>query len=113
MTKKQHDFCVAYVECRNPREASITAGYTESFSKTKSYALLKNPAIKDKITTLSESYYKNQFDELGLKAIKSLSDVIENTEAPSTQLSSIKYVLGVIGVTDKPSGTGIIESGIS
>ncbi len=110
MTKRQHDFCIAYVVCRNPKEACITAGYTEAYSRTKSYALLKNPAIKDKIATLSESYYKEQFQELAIKSIKKLAGVVEDSESRSTQLQAIKYVLGEAGVTEQDEKqTGVIE----
>ena len=109
MTKRQHDFCIAYVECRSPKEACITAGYTEAYSRTKSYALLKNPAIQEKITTLSESYYKNHFEEIGLKAIKNLSDVIDDAENRPTQLSAIKYVLSAVGATSDDAKSGVIE----
>ena len=109
MTKRQHDFCMAYVVSRNPREASIIAGYSETYSRTKSYTLLKTPAIKDKITTLSEKYYKNKFEEIGLTAIKNLSDVIEDSENRATQLNAIKYVLDTIDVTDKDSDASVIQ----
>jgi len=110
MTKRQHDFCIAYVVCRNPKEACIIAGYTEAYSKTKSYALLKKPAIKDKITTLSESYYKEQFQELATKSIKELAGVIEDVENRSSQLKAIQYVLSQAGVAEQDDKqTGVIE----
>ncbi len=109
MTKRQHDFCIAYIKTRNPREACMSVGYSVAYSKSKSYLLLKNPEIKEKIDHLSETYYKNQFQELALKSIKKLSDVIEDDESRTTQLNGIKYVLGVVGVADKDTDTGVIE----
>jgi len=108
MTKRQHNFCVAYTMCRNVKEACITAGYTETYSRTKGYSLLKNPAIKEEIATLSEKYYKNKFQELALDAVSTLKDVLDNEMAPSSQLAAVKYVLqeaGVAGQDDTESGT--------
>ena len=76
MTSQQHDFCVAYVACRNVREASIKAGYSESFSTSKAYNLLKEPEIMDKITDLEKSYYQEQFKDLALDSVKNLKDII-------------------------------------
>ena len=99
MTKRQHDFCIAYVATRNPKTASIVAGYTETYSRTKSYTLLKNPAIMEEIATLSEKYYKTQFEELALVAVKELNSIITDSENRSSQLRGIMYILDVTGVT--------------
>ncbi len=110
MTKRQHDFCIAYVVCRNPKEACITAGYTEAYSRTKSYNLLKKPELKELISTLTDDHYKNHFQEIATKAIKELSEVVQDSENRSTQLQAIKYVLGEAGVTEQDEKqTGVIE----
>lgn len=105
MTKRQHDFCIAYVACRNVKEACITAGYTEAYSKTKGYTLLKNTAIMEEIATLSEKFYRSQFEELAVKAVKELNSVITDSENRSSQLRAIMYILDVTGVT--PESVGI------
>lgn len=99
MTKRQHDFCIAYVATRNPKTASIVAGYTETYSRTKSYTLLKKPEIIEEIATLSEKYYKTQFEELALTAIKELNSVITDSENRSSQLRGIMYILETSGIT--------------
>ncbi len=109
MTGRQQKFCAEYVTSRNPQKASLEAGYSASFSTSKSYQLLKNPEIIEKIAELSEKYYRTQFEELGLKAIKTLSNVLENPDSPSTQLNSIKYILGVLGVGDVENNSGTIS----
>ncbi len=61
------------------------------------------------VTNLSTEHYKNMFEQVGLSAIKNLSDVVEDSENRASQLSAIKYVLNVIGVTDKDTENGEIQ----
>ncbi len=110
MTKRQHDFCIAYVACRNPREACITVGYTETYSRTKSYALLKSPAIQDKIATLTETYYKTQFQDLSLVSVKKLGAILNNDEDRSTQLRAIKMIFQLARVIDRHGDVEKVES---
>ena len=109
LTKRQHDFCIAYVESRNISKSAMVAGYSSSYAKSKSHLLLKNPAILEQVTHLSESYYKNHFEQIGLTAIKNLSDVVSDAENRPTQLSAIKYVLDAVGATADDSKNGTIE----
>ena len=110
MTGRQQKFCAEYVVSRNPKEASLTAGYSVSFSKSKSYQLLKNPEIIEKITDLSEKYYKTKFQELALDAVSTLKDVMQNELSPSSQLQAVKYILSEAGVAEQDEKqTGIIE----
>ena len=101
MTKRQHYFCIKYVECRNPQEASIRAGYSKAYSLTKSYNLLKKPEVKELISTLTDDHYKNHFQEIATKAIKKLSEVVQDSENRSSQLQAIKYVLSEAGVAEQ------------
>ena len=110
MTKRQHDFCIAYVECRSPKEACITAGYTEAYSRTKSYALLKKPEVQELISTLTEDHYKSHFEEIATKAIKELSGVVQDSENRATQFKAIQYVLAKAGVTEQDDNqAGVIS----
>ena len=110
MTGRQHKFCEEYVISRNPQEASLIAGYSLSFSKSKSYQLLKNPEIIEKITDLSEKYFKTKFQELALDAVSTLKDVLENELSPASQLQAVKYVLSEAGVAEQDEKqTGVIE----
>lgn len=107
LTKRQHDFCIAYVENRNIYKSAIDAGYSTSYAKSKGHLLLKNPAILEHVTHLSETHYQKHFEQIGLTAIKNLSDVVSDAENRSTQLSAIKYVLSAIGAgaTEDDAGT--------
>ena len=110
LTKKQTDFILHYVNSRNIFQSAIDAGYSPSYAKSKSHELLKNPLISEKITNLTESYYKEQFQELATKSIKALAGVIEDDESRSSQLQAIKYVLNEAGFTEQAdSTTGTIE----
>ena len=101
MTPRQHKFCEAYIETRNPREASLMAGYSPAFAKTKSYALLKNDKVREKIATLETEYYQNHFKELALKSINTLSEVLDNELSPASQLAAIRFILEQAGVSNK------------
>ncbi len=108
MTARQIRFCEEYIKSRNPQKASLAVGYSASFSKTKSYQLIKNTAIKDKISTLEDRYYKEEFQKLALEAVSTLKDVLSNELSPSSQLQAIKYILHEAGLAeqdDKQSGT--------
>jgi phage terminase small subunit len=110
LTKKQTDFIIHYVESRNIFQSALLAGYSQTFAKSRSHELLKNPAIAEKITNLTESYYKEQFQELAIMSIKALAGVIEDTESRSTQLQAIKYVLNEAGLAEQDEKqTGTIE----
>jgi len=110
LTKKQSDFILHYVESRNIFQSAIDAGYSPTYAKSRSHELLRNPFIKEQITHLTESYYKQQFEELATKSIKELAGVIEDSENRSTQLQAIKYVLSEAGATEQPnSEAGTIE----
>ena len=110
LTKKQTDFIIHYVESRNIFQSAIDAGYSLTYAKSRSHELLKNPAIAEKITHLTESYYKEQFQELATKSIKALAGVIEDIESRSTQLQAIKYVLNEAGLAEQDEKqTGTIE----
>ena len=110
LTKRQHEFCIAYVESRNISKSAMVAGYSNSYAKSKSHLLLKNPAILEQVTHLSKSYYKTHFEEIATTAIKELSDVVQDSENRATQFKAIQYVLAKAGVTEQvDSKTGTIE----
>lgn len=110
LTKRQSDFILHFVETRNAFQSAIDAGYSKTFAKSKSHELLKNPAIKETIAHLTESYYKEQFQELATKSIKSLAGIIEDDQNRSSQLQAIKYVLSEAGVAEQDEKqTGVIE----
>ena len=110
LTKRQSDFILHYVESRNTVQSAVDAGYSISYAKSKGHLLLKNPLIKEQITHLTESYYKEQFQELASKSIKNLSDVIEDSENRGSQLRAIQYVLSQAGVAEQDEKqTSVIE----
>ncbi len=103
------EFAVHYAVTKNATEACRLAGYSEKYAISKSHLLLKNAEVMEIVTNLSIEYYKNMFEQVGLTAIKNLSDVVTDSENRATQLSAIKYVLNVIGVTDKDTENGEIQ----
>ena len=110
LTKKQNDFILYYVKSRNIFQSAIDAGYSITYAKSRSHELLKSPLISEQITNLTESYYKEQFQELATKSIQALVGVIEDEGNRSTQLQAIKYVLSEAKITEQTdSQTGIIE----
>lgn len=110
LTKRQSDFILHFVESRNIFQSAIDAGYSKSYAKSKSHELLKHPLIQEQITHLTESYYKEQFQELATKSIKSLAGIIEDDQNRSSQLQAIKYVLSEAGVAEQDEKqTGVIE----
>ncbi|NOR56496.1 MAG: hypothetical protein GQ531_09835 [Sulfurovum sp.] len=110
LTKRQSDFILHYVESRNTVQSAIAAGYSKSYAKSKGHLLLKNPLIKEQITHLTESYYKEQFKELATKSIKELAGVIGDVENRGSQLRAIQYVLSQAGVVEQDEKqSGVIE----
>ena len=110
LTKRQTDFILYYVESRNIFQSALLAGYSASYAKSRSHELLQNPPIKEHITHLTETYYKEKFQELAYKSIKELTGVIEDSENRSSQLQAIKYVLSQAGVAEQSdSQAGVIE----
>ena len=109
LTKRQNDFILQYVETRNIYQSAIQAGYSHTYAKSRSHELLKNPLISEQITNLTESLYKEHFQEIATTAIKKLSEVVQDSENRSTQLQAIKYTLEQAGVTNTEQETGTIE----
>ncbi len=110
LTKRQTDFAIHFVKSRNIFKSAISAGYSPTFAKSRSHELLKNPLISEKITHLENKYFKDQFQELALDAVKTLSDILADNQNRATQLQSVKYILHEAGITDQPdSDSGTIE----
>jgi len=97
LTKKQIDFCEHYVLTRNARESALNAGYSQSYSDKQSHQLLKNDKIKDKIASLDEEYFNDEFKLLSRKAISKIKDILNSSDNESVQLQAVKLVLQVGG----------------
>ena len=109
LTKKQFDFVLYYVQTRNIFQSAISAGYSQSYSKSKAHELLKNPLVSEQITNLTESHFKEEFQRLAVNGINALSNIIKDEENRATQLQAIKYTLEQAGITNKEQETGTIE----
>jgi len=101
LTKKQNDFILHYVQTRNIFQSAIEAGYSLSYAKSKSHELLKNPLIQEKVTYLTDEYFKNKFQALALDSIKELSVVLGDSENRATQFKAIQYILSQAKITDQ------------
>jgi len=58
LTKKQLDFCIAYVECGNLRQAAKKAGYSDKTASSQASRLLNNVGVKKKIHDLQHDATK-------------------------------------------------------
>ena len=56
LSEKQERFCEEYVQDFNACEAAKRAGYSEKFSKSKSYLLLQDEDVIEKIRQLQQIY---------------------------------------------------------
>ena len=97
LTKKQIDFCESYVLTRNARESARVAGYAESYCNAQSHQLLKNDKIKNRITSLDEEYFNDEFKLLSRKAISKIKDILNSSDIEAVQLQAVKLVLQVGG----------------
>lgn len=100
MTGQQRKFCIEYVRCRNASKAALVAGYSESYSKSKAYELLRIPEIMTEVERLEGDYYKQTFKELALKGLNAIGEIIENVENPAARLRASELVLKQAGFID-------------
>ena len=108
-TKKQFSFIKAFVLSRSVQESSIKAGFSESFSKSKAYQLVKRPDIQEEIAKQAKIYYGQRFDLLGLVALESLEEIISDGSNRAAQLSAVKFIFEISGVHEE-SNTIVILS---
>lgn len=100
MTDQQRKFCIAYVRCRSTTKAAQEAGYSESYSKSRAYELLRIPEIATEVERLEGEYYKQTFKELALKGLNAIREIIESDENPTARLRAAEMVLKQAGHID-------------
>ena len=98
LTIKQIKFCESYISTRNATQSSLEAGYSQSYSKSKAYGLLKNTEIQAKIKELESEYNQNHFKKLSLIANTELENILVNSENDSAKLKAIELVYKLSGV---------------
>lgn len=98
LTKKMIDFCTEYVKCRNATESALNAGYSFSYAHKKSYLLLENEAIQERIIEIEQTYFDDGFKKLSLLALEKLENVLEDDKNRQTQIKAIQLVMVASGI---------------
>lgn len=101
MTEKQRKFCVNFVRNRNAYKAALEAGYSESYSKSRAFELLKIKEIATEVERLESDYYKQTFKELALKGLHAIGEIIESNENSSARLRAVEFVFKQAGAFDQ------------
>lgn len=100
MTEQQRKFCINYVRSRNTVKAALEAGYSESYSKSRAYELLRISEIATEVERLEGEYYRQTFKELALKGLNAIREIIESDENPTARLRAAEMVLKQAGHID-------------
>lgn len=114
LTSKQLSFCHSYITNHDAKSSAISAGYSKSFAEKKSYQLLKNEKIKEKIEELQREFYKDKFAQLSYESMGVLEEIIKSDYLDEkVRLSAIKEVFKYYGlerklsIDDSKSSTGV------
>lgn len=98
LTNRQIKFCEHYILTRDIKQSSLNAGYSQSYSKSKAYELLKDGRIIEKITHLENEHNQNHFKKLSLIANTELENILANSENDSAKLRAIELVYKLSGI---------------
>ena len=122
-TDKQLSFCKSYITNHDAKKSALEAGYSKNFAEKKSYLLLKDEKIINKIEELESIFYKDKFAQLAYKSMGVLEEIIESDFLEEkVRLAAIKEVFKYYGLeqklaindkSDKSSGVNIIFNEVS
>ena len=98
LTARQIKFCEHYIITRDIKQSSLEAGYSLSYSKSKSYELLQKSKVLEKIKELESEYNQNHFKKLSLIANTELENILVNSENDSAKLRAIELVYKLSGI---------------
>ncbi len=102
LTFKQLTFCEKYIISRNAKKASLDAGYSESYSNKKSYELLKDDRIKNKIAELEELFFDSSFKRLAVASITALESLIgDDVIEERVKLQAVKEIFKLSGIENR------------
>ena len=98
LTIRQIKFCEHYILTRDIKQSSLSAGYSESYSKSKAYELLQDERIQKKINTLESEHNQNHFKRLSIIANKELENILLDDDNSNTKLRAIELIYKLSGV---------------
>ena len=98
LTAKQITFCKNYIITRDIKQSSLSAGYSQSYSKSKAYELLQDERIQKKIQHLETEHNQNYFKRLSIVANEQLENIVTGADTDSTKLRAIELVYKLSGV---------------
>jgi len=101
LTHQQKLFCEAYVVSRNAMQSAIEAGYTDTYAKSKSYLLIKDPKIIEYINELEEKFYNENLSRLAYESVGVLEEILREGYDDRVRLAAVKEILKLSGIEQK------------
>lgn len=98
LTVKQISFCKNYILTRDIKQSSLSAGYSESYSKSKAYELLQDEKIQKKIQELEKEHNQEHFKRLSTIANKELETILLSSDNDNTRLRAIELIYKLSGI---------------
>lgn len=98
LTVKQISFCKNYILTRDIKQSSLSAGYSQSYSKSKAYELLQDEKIQNKIKELEKEHNKEHFKRLSTIANKELETILLSSDNDNTRLRAIELIYKLSGI---------------
>lgn len=98
LTVKQISFCEHYILTRDIKQSSLSAGYSESYSKSKAYELLQDEKIQLHIQKLEKEHNQEHFKRLSTIANKELETILLSSDNDNTRLRAIELIYKLSGV---------------
>ncbi|PHO12557.1 hypothetical protein CPG38_06835 [Malaciobacter marinus] len=98
LTVKQISFCKNYILTRDIKQSSLSAGYSQSYSKSKAYELLQDEKIQNKIKELEKEHNQEHFKRLSTIANKELETILLSSDNDNTRLRAIELIYKLSGI---------------
>lgn len=98
LTAKQIKFCEHYILTRDIKQSSLSAGYSESYSKSKAYELLQDEKIQLHIQKLEKEHNQEHFKKLSMLANKELETILLSSDNDNTRLRAIELIYKLSGI---------------
>jgi len=113
LTQKQLLFCEKYIITHNAKQASLDAGYSESYANKKSYELLKDDRIKNKIAEFEERFFSSNFKRLAVASISALESLIgDEVMDEKVKLQAVKEIFRLSGIENRLNQADTTENSL-
>ena len=106
LTTKQHDFCIQYIQTGNAVQAALNAGYSQSYSHSRSHELLNLPAVQNQLRKGYQAVTEKLAStyEWKTQVLEKIVDSFMNKSNKTLSAQNAKVVIQAISELNKMAG---------